>query len=73
MQHKKDTRTRKPLSEPTEWASDLQLAQRYCVSRATIWRWTSEGTLPQPRKIGRNCTRWKLTEVTEALEGGSHA
>ncbi|KJS05089.1 MAG: hypothetical protein VR73_13070 [Gammaproteobacteria bacterium BRH_c0] len=54
-----------------EWVSDIQLAQRYSVSRATIWRWTNgdEHPLPKPQKIGKNCTRWQLSKVIAAMEG----
>ena len=65
----KKKRNRKPPEIPIEWASDIQLAQRYSVSRATIWRWVTEGNLPKPKKLGANCTRWRLSEVIEALEG----
>ena len=62
---------RKPPPEPVEFASDIQLARRYAVSRGTIWRWTDEGILPKPLKLGPSCTRWRLAEVIEALEGGA--
>jgi len=48
-------------------ASDKQLAARYEVSRATIWRWTHEKRLPQPIKLSAGCTRWKLSDI-EAWE-----
>lgn len=48
-------------------ASDKQLAIRYEVSRATIWRWASEKRLPQPVKLSAGCTRWKLSDI-EAWE-----
>ena len=48
-------------------ASDKQLAARYEVSRATIWRWTQEGHLPKPIKFSAGCTRWKLSDI-EAWE-----
>lgn len=40
-----------------------QIANRYDVGVATIWRWAREGTMPKPIKIGPNCTRWKLDEI----------
>jgi len=48
--------------------TDVDLARRYAVARVTIWRWAGEGRLPQPVKLGPNCTRWKGDEV-EAAEG----
>lgn len=46
---------------------DTDLARRYSVSRASIWRWTASGRLPKPVRLGPACTRWRLAEV-EALE-----
>ena len=66
--HVASKRHRKSVEIPTEYASDVQLAQRYSVSRATIWRWHSEGRLPSPLKLGPNCTRWKLSAVVDMLE-----
>lgn len=50
------------------YASDRQLAERYEVSRATIWRWTKEKKFPQPVKLSPGCTRWKLSDL-QAWEG----
>jgi len=55
-----------PATNPI-WLSDLQLAQRYGVSRVTIWRWAKEGRIPSPRKIGPNTTRWSRAEL-DALD-----
>lgn len=52
---------------PVEYASDKQLAQRYAVSRGTIWRWSHEGHIPRPRKLGGNTSRWNLSDVIAAL------
>ena len=57
------------LKTPTIWASDIQISQRYGVSRCTVWRWAKERRLPPPVKIGPSITRWRLTEVIEKLEG----
>ena len=38
--------------------SDRQLATRYSVTRQTIWRWTREGVMPKPMRIGKAATRW---------------
>ena len=41
-----------------------QVATRYTVSIATIWRWTQTvEDFPTPVKIGENSTRWKLEEL----------
>lgn len=54
---------------PSYWASDTDLAGYFRVSRATIWRWTKIGKLPQPQKLGENTTRWKFAEAVEAVTG----
>lgn len=53
---------------PAEFLSDRELAARYGVSRNTIWRWSREGRLPEPYRLGEAVTRWRLNEVlaTEA-------
>lgn len=33
------------------------------VSAATWWRWVKEGRAPQPIKLGKGVTCWKLSEV----------
>lgn len=55
-----------PRHRPTKWVSDQWLADYYSVSRCTVWRWSKIGKLPQPQKIGENCTRWDF----EAISGG---
>lgn len=42
------------------YLSDRQVAQRYGVSRPTVWRWSSEGRLPKPIRLSPGCTRWRL-------------
>lgn len=55
----------------TQYVSDSFLANRYSVSRNTVWRWLQHGTIPQPVKLSPGCTRWRLSDV-EAWEA-SHA
>lgn len=43
--------------------SDKSLAERYQVSRQTIWRWVREGHLPKPVKIATGSTRWPEAEI----------
>ncbi|WP_371311882.1 helix-turn-helix transcriptional regulator [Pseudovibrio flavus] len=48
------------------YVSDKQLAERWSVSRQTIWRWIeSDPTFPKPVKLSPRCTRWRLPEVEE--------
>ncbi len=39
------------------------VAKIYDVSCATIWNWVSAGQFPSPRKIGPNCTRWRVGDI----------
>ena len=48
----------------TFYLSDTALAERYSVSRNTIWRWSREGKLPTPVKINGS-TRWQLKSLEE--------
>jgi prophage regulatory protein len=45
------------------YLSDKQIAIRYGISRATVWRWVKEGKLPSPRKLSIGSTRWKLKDL----------
>lgn len=46
------------------YISDSQLAARYGVHRATIWRWSNTNpAFPKPVKLSPQCSRWKLTEI----------
>lgn len=43
---------------------DKEVARRYGVSRATVWRWTKEGRgFPCPVKLSRGTTRWRLEDL----------
>ena len=44
-----------------------ELAARLGVGVSTVWRWAAEGTIPQPKKIGRNVTVWRWRDVQAAL------
>jgi predicted DNA-binding transcriptional regulator AlpA len=46
--------------------SDLDLAERYSIHRATPWRWVQDGKFPKPLKMNGS-TRWRLADV-EAWE-----
>lgn len=50
-----------------QFVRDTDLAERYSVSRATIWRWVREGRFPAPVTISPGTTRWSL-EAIEAHE-----
>lgn len=45
--------------------TDKQLAQRYLVSRQTIWRWVKEEKFPSPIRLSKSCTRWTAESVMQ--------
>ncbi|MHB8353808.1 MAG: helix-turn-helix transcriptional regulator [Burkholderiales bacterium] len=45
------------------YLSDRQLADRFGVSRATIWRWARNSDFPQPVQLSPSCTRWLLSDI----------
>jgi len=47
------------------FVSDRQLADRYGVSRPSIWRWVMEKSFPAPVKLLPGCTRWPLTSIEQ--------
>jgi prophage regulatory protein len=48
-----------------QYLSDAELAERYGISRATVWRWSGAGRLPAPVRLGEATTRWSLAAVIE--------
>ena len=40
-----------------------QVAERFGVSVATIWRWSRDGVIPAPVRISTGCTRWRLNDL----------
>lgn len=45
------------------YLTDKQLADRWNVSRDTVWRWNRADLIPAPLKLGPNCTRWVLEDI----------
>lgn len=45
------------------YLSDKRVAERFDVSRATIWRWAQAGRLPQPVKLSPGCSRWRSSDI----------
>lgn len=47
---------------------DAQVAARYGVNRASIWRWLkSDKSFPKPVSLSPGCSRWRLEDL-EAWE-----
>jgi predicted DNA-binding transcriptional regulator AlpA len=50
------------------YVSDKQLAERYSVTRKTIWEWSAKGILPKPVRLSGddgNCTRWRFDLIEQ--------
>lgn len=55
------------------FVSDKAIAERYGVTRPTVWRWLkTDTTFPKPISLSPGCTRWKLDEI-EAWEAARRA
>ena len=60
------------LSEPVECVSIKTIAARLDIAVSTAWRMVQDGRLPQPSvKFGKRCTRWRWTDVEDALTAQS--
>lgn len=42
-----------------------QVAERFGVSKDTIWRWKRQDEFPRPVKLGGTTTRWRLSDIEE--------
>lgn len=52
-----------PLNPDTLYLNVNQVADRYGISTDTVWRWSRDGDLPKPVKLGPNATRWRLSDL----------
>ena len=52
-----------------------EVAMRFGVSRATIWRWTRRGYFPEPVRFSKRVTRWSISDLAayEAQHGHGRA
>jgi predicted DNA-binding transcriptional regulator AlpA len=49
-----------------EFIKVAKVAKRYDSSEQTIWRWSREGRIPKPVKIGPGTSRWSLRALIES-------
>lgn len=41
------------------------------TSETTVWRYTQQGHLPAPIKLGNNMTRWRDDEISAIIQNAS--
>lgn len=57
-----------PMKDEAQlYLSDIQLAARFGISRNSIWRLVKTGQLPEPIKLFKSTTRFRLADI-EAFE-----
>jgi predicted DNA-binding transcriptional regulator AlpA len=44
-----------------------EVARVLGISIPTVWRWSSEGRIPPPLKLGKNVTRWDGAELAARI------
>lgn len=47
------------------------VAELYSCSEASAWRWSKQGRIPQPRKIGKRAVGWSVGDLRKALKAGA--
>jgi prophage regulatory protein len=53
---------------PGEAFVDVQtVAMLLGTTPSTVWRWSANGTLPKPSKLGPQSTRWQVSAIRAAL------
>ncbi len=45
------------------YLSIQKVAQRYSISKSTIYRWVGEGNFPEHKVLGENCSRWHIEDL----------
>ena len=76
MQGGMQGRDRTPISYALATFNDLPnsayvplpvVVSLFGISPATVWRWVSNGSLPQPKRFSSRATRWNVGQLREYL------
>lgn len=51
------------MQTQSPFLKDHEVAERYRISRPTVWRWASADKLPKPVKLAEGATRWRLADL----------
>ena len=52
--------------------SDLEVAEQLFCGRSTVWRWSANGVLPKPIKIG-GLSRWRQSWISKVISDAEAA
>ncbi len=52
--------------------SDREAASILGCARSSLWRWASDGTVPQPLRIG-GMTRWRQSDIQGVIDRAAEA
>lgn len=47
------------------YLTDRQVADRYGISRQTVWAWVDREGLPRPIKLTAGCVRWSVADLEQ--------
>lgn len=47
-----------------------EVADFFGVSVSTVWRWTADGSIPEPIKLGGS-TRWRRSDIEAVLSANA--
>jgi len=51
------------LGDRERYLKDTEVAERFGISRQTVWKRVNQGHLPAPVKVPPNSTRWRLSSL----------
>lgn len=55
--------TQHPRETAPVYLTDRQVADRYGISRQTVWSWIKREKLPGPIKLTAGCVRWSVADL----------
>lgn len=54
------------VRENDQFLTDRDVAERYRVTRQSVWRWAKSGRLPKPIYLAPHTPRWRLSDLQRA-------
>jgi predicted DNA-binding transcriptional regulator AlpA len=62
------TATQVAIHEKKAVYQSSDIMTMFGISRATVWRWVKNGTLPKPVKFGTRLNVWKPDQIEDFIE-----